>query len=44
VLFPYRAADPRHVVRAEELARRDTWPPGWPAPGAKDAPIRVIRE
>jgi peptide deformylase len=44
VLFPYRAADPRHVVRAEELARRDTWPPDWPAPGAKDAPIRVIRE
>lgn len=44
VLFPYRAADPRHVVRAEELERRDTWPPDWPAPGARDAPIRVIRE
>jgi peptide deformylase len=44
VLFPYRAADPRHVVRAEELERRHEWPPDWPAPGARDAPIRVIRE
>jgi peptide deformylase len=43
ILFPYRAADPRHVVRAEELERRGQWPPDWPAPGARDAPIRVIR-
>jgi hypothetical protein len=32
------------VVRAEELERRHEWPPDWPAPGARDAPIRVIRE
>jgi peptide deformylase len=44
VLFPYRAADPRHVVRAEELQRRESWPPDWPAPGAREAPIRVIHE
>ncbi len=44
LLFPYRVADPRHVVRAEELERRHEWPPDWPAPGARDAPIRVIRE
>ena len=44
LLFPYRAADPRHVVRAEELEHRDQWPPDWPAPGARDAPIRVMRK
>lgn len=44
ILFPYRAADPRHVVRAEALEQRETWPPDWPAPGAREAPIRVIRE
>jgi hypothetical protein len=42
VLFPYRVADPRHVVTAEELERRTEWPPDWPAPGARDAPVRVI--
>jgi peptide deformylase len=43
VLFPYRVADPRHLVRAETLERRDAWPPDWPAPGAREAPVRVMR-
>ncbi|HKJ00770.1 MAG TPA: peptide deformylase [bacterium] len=43
VLFPYRAADPRHVVCAEALEQRDAWPADWPAPGAREAPIRAFR-
>ena len=43
ILFPDRVADPRHMVTATELARRDQWPDGWPSPGARDAPIRVVR-
>lgn len=42
LLFPYRVADPRHLVTAEELERREDWPPDWPAPGGRDAPIRQI--
>ncbi len=38
LLFPYRAEDARHLVSLEELARRETWPDGWPAPGARDTP------
>lgn len=34
VLFPYRAADPRHVVMTGQLEQRGEWPPDWPAPGA----------
>ena len=44
LLFPYRGADPRHRVRTEALAQRDRWPAGWPAPGAREAPIRTIRD
>ncbi len=43
VLFPYRVADPRHIVTAEELEQREGWPEDWPAPGARDTPIRTIR-
>ena len=42
LLFPYRVADPRHLVTAEELERREAWPADWPAPGGRDAPIRQI--
>ena len=42
LLFPYRVADPRHLVTAEALERREQWPDGWPAPGGRDAPIRKI--
>jgi len=42
VLFPYRAADPRHLVTIEELARREAWPADWPAPGARDAPLGEV--
>ena len=42
ILFPYKVTDPRHVVSAEELERREEWPPGWPVAGAREAPIRVI--
>jgi peptide deformylase len=42
MLFPYRIADPRHMVTAEELERRGEWPRDWPAPGGRDAPIRVM--
>ncbi len=42
ILFPYRVADPRHMVTADELEQRDRWPDGWPVPGAREAPIRVV--
>ncbi|MDP6411342.1 MAG: peptide deformylase [Arenicellales bacterium] len=42
ILFPYRVADPRHMVTADELAQRDRWPDSWPVVGARDAPIRVV--
>ena len=37
-LFPYRAADPRHVVLTEQLEHREHWPGDWPAPGARETP------
>jgi peptide deformylase len=37
LLYPYRLADPRHLVTLEELERRAEWPADWPAPGARDA-------
>ncbi|MDH4246365.1 MAG: peptide deformylase [Deltaproteobacteria bacterium] len=43
ILFPYRVADPRHMVRTEELDRRSHWPKDWPATGAGSAPIRAFR-
>jgi peptide deformylase len=42
ILFPYRVADPRHMVTADELKQRDCWPDDWPVPGAREAPIRVV--
>jgi peptide deformylase len=42
MLFPYRALDPRHLVLTEELERRAAWPPDWPAPGARDAPLSAV--
>lgn len=42
MLFPYRALDPRHVVIQEELEHREQWPDGWPAPGARDAPMGAV--
>ncbi len=42
LLFPYRALDPRHIVTLEELERRADWPAGWPAPGARDAPMGEV--
>ena len=42
LLFPYRALDPRHVVMTELLERRADWPPGWPAPGARDAALGTV--
>ena len=42
ILLPYRVADPRHMVTADELAQRDRWPDSWPVTGARDAPIRVV--
>jgi len=42
MVFPYRAMDPRHVVATEELSRRDSWPEGWPAPGARTAPYGTV--
>jgi len=42
ILFPDRVADPRHIVTAKELDRRDQWPDDWPCAGARDAPIRVV--
>ena len=37
-LFPYRAADTRHLVTVEALDSREDWPGDWPAPGARDTP------
>ena len=42
ILFPYRVADPRHMVTADELKQRDRWPDDWPVAGAREAPIRVV--
>ena len=42
ILFPYRVADPRHMVTADELNQRDGWPYDWPVAGAREAPIRVV--
>ncbi|MBI4083430.1 MAG: peptide deformylase [Candidatus Lambdaproteobacteria bacterium] len=42
LLFPYRALDPRHVVTLQELAAREGWPEGWPAPGARSAPLGQV--
>ncbi len=42
MLFPYRAQDPRHIVTLQELAARATWPPDWPARGARDAPLGEV--
>ena len=42
ILFPDRVADPRHIVTAKELDRRDQWPDDWPCAEARDAPIRVL--
>ena len=42
ILFPYRVADPRHMVTADELNQRDRWPDDWPVAGAREAPIRVV--
>jgi len=42
MLFPYRALDPRHVVMTELLEHRAEWPPDWPAPGARDAPMGAV--
>ena len=42
MLFPYRAADPRHLVTLAELEDRASWPPDWPAPGARDAPLGEV--
>ncbi len=41
-LYPYRAADPRHLVSLEQIAQRDTWPEDWPAPGAARAPFGEV--
>ena len=43
ILFPYRVADPRHMVTADELMQRDRWPDDWPVAGAREAPIRVVK-
>lgn len=42
MLFPYRALDPRHIVTLEALEEREDWPDGWPAPGARDAPMGEV--
>jgi peptide deformylase len=42
MLFPYRAADPRHIVTIEQLAMRESWPEDWPAPGAARAPFGEV--
>ncbi len=38
MLFPYRAADTRHLVMTEALDSREDWPEDWPAAGARDTP------
>ena len=42
MLFPYRAADPRHIVTQEAYDGREDWPADWPAPGARDAPLGEV--
>lgn len=51
MLFPYRAADARHLVMTEQLERLEqleqlgqleAWPEDWPAPGARDTPPGAI--
>lgn len=42
LLFPYRAAHPRHVVMTEQLERRADWPADWPAPLARDTPLGAV--
>jgi len=42
MLFPYRAADPRHVVMTVEMEHRADWPADWPAPGARDAALGAV--
>jgi peptide deformylase len=42
MLFPYRALDPHHLVATQEMAHRDSWPDGWPAPGARLAPYGEV--
>ena len=42
ILFPYRVADPRHMVTTDELKHRDRWPGDWPVAGAREAPIRML--
>jgi peptide deformylase len=42
ILFPYRAADPRHLVMTSQLERRAEWPPDWPGPGARDTPLGEV--
>ena len=44
LLLTHRAEDPNHLVQAEEFERRRAWPPDWPAPGARDAPVREFPE
>ena len=44
ILFPYRVADPRHMVSATEFDRRGDWPEDWPLPGAKHAPVRIVND
>jgi hypothetical protein len=42
MLFPYRALDSHHLVATQEMAHRDSWPDGWPAPGARLAPYGEV--
>ncbi|HIC25809.1 MAG TPA: peptide deformylase [Gammaproteobacteria bacterium] len=44
ILFPYRVADPRHMVSATEFEQRGDWPEDWPLPGAKHAPVRIVND
>jgi len=42
MLFPYRAVDPHHLISTPEMAHRENWPDGWPAPGARDAEYGTV--
>ncbi len=42
MLFPYRSQDPRHLVSLDALAQRESWPDGWPAPGARETPLNGV--
>ncbi len=42
LLFPYRTADPRHLVALEEMELRESWPEDWPAEGARDTPMGSV--